>query len=61
MMKEDNPKVYKLVGPVLLAVEIEEAKDNVGEYKYIDMYKVSKCMIILLTMHLTNSKAVGIY
>jgi prefoldin beta subunit len=30
LLKEDS-KVYKLVGPVLLNVEIEEAKDNVGE------------------------------
>ena len=31
MIHEDNPKIYKLVGPVLVPVDFEEAKQNVNK------------------------------
>ena len=37
MITEENPKIYKLVGPALIPVEFEEAKDNVSKrLKFIE-------------------------
>lgn len=45
LLSEDS-KVFKLVGPVLLNVELEEAKDNVG---------IVSTLLVLYRFNLTRS------